>query len=75
MDLTTFTGTTAQEAISQGYIYFQYVQAAAYDATRVFIDRNGHAADTSYTDFAVVDLTGVLIGQLDGVGPDANFIV
>jgi Ca2+-binding RTX toxin-like protein len=56
-NLTGFAGGTAQDAISQGYLYWA---TGANGTTTVYLDRNGHAADSIYNpDIAVVDLLGV----------------
>jgi len=60
--VTNFTGTTAAQAISQGYLYFvQTGPLGGTDSTTtVYIDRNGIAFNNPLMgDIAVVLLLGV----------------
>ena len=57
---STFTGTTAQQAISQGYLYF--VQSG--DATKVMFDTNGGSHGDAANNFVVVELAGLTPADL-----------
>ncbi len=73
---TNFTGTNADQAWAQGYLYFSDHGGYGYGYnTTVYIDPNGNAPDgltqpgTTH-DFAVVDLIGVAVDQLGAIGQD-----
>lgn len=71
---TTFTGSTAQEAAQQGYLYFRQFGSpgeAGY-GTMIYVDPNGSAPDTNpyYHDMPVAFLEGVGIGELGTPGPN-----
>jgi Ca2+-binding RTX toxin-like protein len=70
---TDFAGTTAEQAVLQGYLYFRQVGSAgeAGYGTMIYIDRNGDAADPSahYYDMPVAFLEGVGPGELGTPGP------
>jgi Ca2+-binding RTX toxin-like protein len=76
---TDFDGTTAKEAIAQGYIYtVQHGTAGTADVgTYIVIDRNGLAPDGPVygADIVVCDLQGVARFQLGYQNFDANFMV
>jgi Ca2+-binding RTX toxin-like protein len=76
---TDFAGTTAEEAIAQGYIYrVQHGTAGTADfGTYIMIDRNGLASDGPVhgADIAVVDLQGIAAYQLGYTSFGANFLV
>jgi hypothetical protein len=76
---TDFAGTTAKEAIAQGYIYtVQHGTAGTADVgTYIVIDRNGLAPDGPVygADIVVCDLQGVARFQLGYENFDANFMV
>jgi Ca2+-binding RTX toxin-like protein len=68
--VTNFTGTTADQAWAQGYLYFTSIG----DSTNVYIDPNGKAPDAPPThsgahDILVVQLSNVArsdLGAIDG---------
>ncbi len=71
---TTFAGTSAADAISQGYIYWvQHGQPGQADfGTTVYIDRDGTPLDfLNAPDLAIVDLKGMAASQLGA----SNFLV
>lgn len=78
---TNFTGTTAQDAISQGYIYWRpSFRLGGPLTTTVYIDPDGgtHTPASNLAialgatpDFAIADLPGVLASQLNA----SHFIV
>jgi hypothetical protein len=83
---TNFTGTNADQARGQGYLYFveQAGPGGAGFGTTVNIDPNGNAPDApSYYaphDIAVVHLEGVSRSQISAIGSDFygyqyNFLV
>jgi Ca2+-binding RTX toxin-like protein len=76
---TDFAGTTAKQAIEQGYIYtVQHgTPGTAGFGTYVMIDRNGLASDGPVygADIAVADLQGIAQYHLGYTNFDANFIV
>jgi len=83
---TNFTGTTADQARGQGYLYFveQAGPGGAGFGTTVYIDPNGNAADPSSPyvphDMAVVHLEGVSRSQISSIGSEFygyqyNFLV
>jgi hypothetical protein len=83
---TNFTGTTADQAWAQGYLYLvERDPADAGFGTTVYIDPNGNAADGSTPygmahDIAVVHLEGTSrssISSYDGssYGLSSNFLV
>lgn len=68
--VSNFTGTTAQQAMAQGYLYFVQTQAfddgVPYFNTTVYIDRNGMGFDSPYVgDIAVATLQNVSANQLN----------
>jgi Ca2+-binding RTX toxin-like protein len=68
LDATSFGGTTAAQAIGQGYIYWvQHGQPGqAGFGTTVYVDRNGSAFDfLNAPDLAIADLQGVAANQLN----------
>jgi Ca2+-binding RTX toxin-like protein len=67
---TDFDGVTARDAIDQGYIYFGTSSSDSLPNTKVYIDRDGGAHDST-EDLAIVHLAGARLGELDW----DNFIV
>jgi Ca2+-binding RTX toxin-like protein len=67
LDQSTFAGTTAQQAISQGYLYF--VQSGT--STKVMFDVNGGTHGDTANNFAVVELDNIAPADLR---PDHFFI-
>ena len=57
---STFTGTTAQQAISQGYLYF--VQSGT--STKVMFDANGGTHGDTVNNFAIVELDNIAPADL-----------
>lgn len=80
LDTSTFQGTTAYEAFSQGYVYLVQhgTPGEVGFGTTVYLDRNGSADDYGYqNDVALVDVQGVAARELStGYGYyQGNFIV
>ena len=71
---TDFTGTTAEQAAQQGYLYFRQIGSAGESGygTMIYIDPNGSAPDTAtyYHDMPVAFLEGVGLGELGTPGPN-----
>lgn len=73
---TNFTGTTADQAWAQGYLYFVQHETPGQPGfgTTVYIDPNGKAPDAPKYygphDIAVVDLQGVARDQLGAIGQE-----
>ena len=60
LDQSTFAGTTAQLAISQGYLYF--VQSGT--STKVMFDVNGGTHGDAANNFAIVELDNIAPADL-----------
>jgi Ca2+-binding RTX toxin-like protein len=79
LDATTFAGTTAADAIAQGYIFWRQslTRLGAPLSTTVYVDFDGGAHDPNPSpyfgvqDLAVVQLDGIVASQLDS----SHFIV
>jgi Ca2+-binding RTX toxin-like protein len=63
---SNFAGTTAQQAINQGYIYFVQHGTAGQEGfgTTVMVDLNGGAHNDAANNFGVVELSGVRASEL-----------
>jgi Ca2+-binding RTX toxin-like protein len=63
---TSFSGTTFEQAVSQGYLYFvQHGTPGAADfGTKVMIDTNGGTHFDAATNFGVADLKGVFASEM-----------
>lgn len=74
MDLETdFSGNSAADAISQGYLHFvQYQSADGGSFTRVYVDRNGGSNSEQLNQIAVVDVDNWLKTDLEN---PLNFII
>ena len=69
---TSFTGTNADQAWAQGYLYFKSYgeQGTPYFGTSVYIDLNGRAPDGEIPDFQVARLNQVAPDQLGAIGQE-----
>jgi hypothetical protein len=79
LEATTFTGTTAADAIAQGYIFWRQslTRLGAPLSTTVYVDFDGGAHDPNPSpffgaqDLAVVQLDGIMASQINA----GHFIV
>jgi Ca2+-binding RTX toxin-like protein len=65
-EATNFYGGSAQDAVSQGYLYWVQHGNPGEEGygTTIYLDRNGFGADSAVGDIAVVDLAGVGADQI-----------